>query len=755
MLELNIILWYNYINFDERSRSMCDSQLTSTEQTDEAIEDVSENIIASKEVTDNDSVSDEPKKKFVLNTKNVLIFSPILAVLIAVISIFSWVIIQCNTPVIAELGTSADYSRFEENLLLSTLTDIKSDINKFDNNKVGTHTVKIKFLGFIGLKNKLQFVDTTAPIVKGRDICISNGVGPLPEYFVDNIDEITNTTLEFTNNNFDNQKRGKYTVEIIVKDESGNSTKFNSKLTVIDTDSVLYFDAGIDIKNIKKSVETEFKGITALDFSQKKDSGEYLINGILNDTFHVLKIRIEDTIAPTATVKSHDILLGTTLKDSDIIFDIDDFSDVKIDFQNRPNFNQAGEYNCDIKLTDSYGNVGTFTSTIRVHDINTEVDYELGYGLTYLSNQVFKDEFSKATLKISKTPKDLGKENIELTGKFNSITISVNTKDTTAPKLITKNVTKIINSEIAAKDFVTVCTDALPVTYALHGNYNQSTEGTYNLSVIATDSEGNTTEAEVVLTLYQDKTPPVISGIKNFTYIIGEKTPDYLKGITAKDDTDGETKVMVNTSSVNLTVENTYTITYSSADSSGNTATQTASITVKQPTRVMLNVSNINQLPALPNGCEVVSLAIALRYTGYNVDPLELYNNYMPKAPLKQGDPWKSYIGDATGRGYGCYAPCVVATGNSYLQQQSSTKKVYDASGKEMSSYEEYVNNGTPVIFWGLIQMNCDGKIVWGGYVNGKYVSWHTYSHCLVLIGYTDYNYIFCDPLRGIVEYSK
>ena len=167
------------------------------------------------------------------------------------------------------------------------------------------------------------------------------------------------------------------------------------------------------------------------------------------------------------------------------------------------------------------------------------------------------------------------------------------------------------------------------------------------------------------------------------------------------------------------------------------------------------NIYNIMQKPALPNGCEVVSLAIVLNYLGYDIDPLTLYNDYMPKSPYKAGDPWETYVGDATGLGLGCYAPCVALTGNRYLGYLGSQHRVYTASGKELSEYEKYLDEGIPVIFWGLINMNGVDRYAWNDYFNGEKVVWHSFSHCLVLIGYTDNGYIFCDPLEGVIEYPK
>ena len=52
--------------------------------------------------------------------------------------------------------------------------------------------------------------------------------------------------------------------------------------------------------------------------------------------------------------------------------------------------------------------------------------------------------------------------------------------------------------------------------------------------------------------------------------------------------------------------------------------------------------------------------------------------------------------------------------------------------------------------------MNCDPEVYWTRTYDGVEVVWHASSHCLVLIGYDEENYIFCDPMRsGIVKYSR
>ncbi len=143
------------------------------------------------------------------------------------------------------------------------------------------------------------------------------------------------------------------------------------------------------------------------------------------------------------------------------------------------------------------------------------------------------------------------------------------------------------------------------------------------------------------------------------------------------------------------------------------------------------------------------------RPTGPPADPVTLYDNFMPKSPYKNGDPWITYVGDAKGRGYGCYSPCAVDTGNAYLDLVGSSMRVTDVRGNSMSYYESLIDRGIPVILRCTVGMNRNPRICREATVNGKNVNRHSSSHCTVPIGYTDDNYIFCDPLNGIKEYSK
>ncbi len=83
----------------------------------------------------------------------------------------------------------------------------------------------------------------------------------------------------------------------------------------------------------------------------------------------------------------------------------------------------------------------------------------------------------------------------------------------------------------------------------------------------------------------KDVTAPVISGVEDKTFVIGDKI-SYLSGVSAVDDVDGEVEVEVDKSEVDVNTPGTYTVTYRAVDAAGNEATAQAQITIENPAPV-------------------------------------------------------------------------------------------------------------------------------------------------------------------------
>lgn len=173
---------------------------------------------------------------------------------------------------------------------------------------------------------------------------------------------------------------------------------------------------------------------------------------------------------------------------------------------------------------------------------------------------------------------------------------------------------------------------------------------------------------------------------------------------------------------------------------------------------IQLNVEPILQYPELPTGCEITALATVFGYYGFDVDKVYLAEEFLPKGNVGEVGPADAFIGNpASPHGYGCYAPVIKMAAEKYLTSLIWLKEdmyVEDITGTPLPELEQYIVDGTPVLIWASMDM-VETRRNDGWDINGETVYWIYNEHCLVLIGFTETEYIFADPLNGIKSYEK
>lgn len=175
-----------------------------------------------------------------------------------------------------------------------------------------------------------------------------------------------------------------------------------------------------------------------------------------------------------------------------------------------------------------------------------------------------------------------------------------------------------------------------------------------------------------------------------------------------------------------------------------------------------LEVENIQQLPDLPTGCEVTSLAIVLNYLHpeKNIDKCDLSDNYLPKGEVGKTDPDKAFIGNPRRKNYsfGANAPVLVKTAEEWYKINMPDEKmvVEDVTNHEFKALLNYIITGHPVMVWTTINLlEPYESVKWT--VNDKEITWIAQFHCVVLVGYDIDKQIYyvADPLKeGIMEYD-
>ncbi len=295
-----------------------------------------------------------------------------------------------------------------------------------------------------------------------------------------------------------------------------------------------------------------------------------------------------DTEAPSAQSVSHDILLGQRLGAMDFVTDIIDASEVTAEFTEAPDFEKLGKQDVAVILTDAYGNCSNINAKLNIHSMQSSVIIEAGTTYEELADTVKKllgTDTALPRLADSFQPehKQPGTYEIELIGEYSDIPIEVIIEDTVPPEVTLRKLTVPANELPGVLDFVVECSDASSVKFEYKETPNVQKEGNFLITVVATDRAGNVTEACTVLKVISDDIPPIIYGVRDITIYEGE-TVSYRSGVYAMDDRDGKISVKADASGVNTSVAGTYFVTYTATDSEGNTASATASLTVKPVT---------------------------------------------------------------------------------------------------------------------------------------------------------------------------
>ncbi len=178
---------------------------------------------------------------------------------------------------------------------------------------------------------------------------------------------------------------------------------------------------------------------------------------------------------------------------------------------------------------------------------------------------------------------------------------------------------------------------------------------------------------------------------------------------------------------------------------------------VKIKDSVLIDAPVIEQLPELPRGCEVTSLAMLLEHAGVKADKMELAKEIKKdQTPFKYengkvyfGNPYDGFVGDMYSYdhpGLGVYHGPVRELAEQYLPG-----KILDLTGAEFDVLKTALSSGHPV--WVII--NTAYKKLPEDY----FQTWHTPSgtiqitykeHSVLVTGYDDQYIYFNDPLTGI-----
>lgn len=171
---------------------------------------------------------------------------------------------------------------------------------------------------------------------------------------------------------------------------------------------------------------------------------------------------------------------------------------------------------------------------------------------------------------------------------------------------------------------------------------------------------------------------------------------------------------------------------------------------------VVIDAPTIWQMPELPRGCEVTSLAMLLQYQGISVDKLTLAKE-VKKNPAEYklaggkiyfGDPNEGFVGNMytySEPGLGVYHKPIAELAAKYLPG-----KIKDLTGADFLELKVHLSDGRPVwVITNTEYEKIDDSFFQTWYTPKGAVSVTTKEHSVLVTGYDrDYVY-FNDPLTG------
>lgn len=297
-----------------------------------------------------------------------------------------------------------------------------------------------------------------------------------------------------------------------------------------------------------------------------------------------VKLNIVDTTAPNVKFKDMMAYLDYVPNPEDFIESKEDYSEMRVEFVQIPEYTDYGTYDVTVKVVDAYGNETTGTCKLMITWLIQEVNLELGSPFSVANVVIDTARFGSLVpeSELAKVnPMVIGTYEINVSIDGKNYTSKVNVKDTTPPNLQLKNITIWDDQTIAGYEsfIVSVSDISGEVTTESQTQIDYTKIGDQTITIKATDVNGNVNEQNAVLTIKHDTTGPKIYGLSNLT-VNKHSAVNYESGVYATDDKDGSVSFTVNSSAVNTAAAGTYYATYSAVDAAGNTSSYKRKIIV-------------------------------------------------------------------------------------------------------------------------------------------------------------------------------
>ena len=176
----------------------------------------------------------------------------------------------------------------------------------------------------------------------------------------------------------------------------------------------------------------------------------------------------------------------------------------------------------------------------------------------------------------------IGTYSVDVTLANGTFPFTVVVQDTVAPEAkLRDKIAFGAHQQPTEEDFLESVSDASEVTIAFSPAPDTETIGDNKTTkIVITDAAGNVTTLDATYAVTGDVEKPVFEGIRDLTTIEGCPL-SYTHNVKAVDAVDGEVSILASEDAgFSIKTAGEYSVTYTAKDAAGNTATQTAKVTV-------------------------------------------------------------------------------------------------------------------------------------------------------------------------------
>lgn len=258
--------------------------------------------------------------------------------------------------------------------------------------------------------------DVTAPevITKKVTVYIEDCNYLTPEQFIEEIKDESECTAEFSLQP-DLFKYGNQTVQLLVKDSAGNSTKVESELCIINLKKQMSLELGTELPKAEEFLQVSGSSIS---YVTDVNTINMMAEGISEVLFLVdgveaaCMLQVTDTTAPKLVLKSVESWLNKPLEPSTFIdyektTDNSDAFDTS--FAAEPDWTLLGEQKVTVVATDASGNCASETATLFIKKDEkapvvtvTDIDVKVGGTVSYKKAVSYYDDIdTKEEMKLS------------------------------------------------------------------------------------------------------------------------------------------------------------------------------------------------------------------------------------------------------------------------------------------------------------------------------------------------------------------